>query len=202
MRFKFSALILIIMFAVAANANIRIRRSFTHNNASLGGGVGVSYPVDSRVAKALSEAHAEKYAKGVKITGKVFRVSDGESFWLISGKNREKVRLYGLDVPESTQPYEKECKRALKNKIAGKIVTVESQGRDGNDRILGKVMLNDEDINEWMIANGFAWCALRQSEESQYEQAQEKAKEAKLGLWSRQGPIPPWQWRAQRKLSN
>lgn len=202
MAIRIFVFLLISLSAFGVEGNVRIRRSFTRGNASFGGGVSVSYPMDSRVAQALAEAHAEKYAKGVKLTGKVLRVSDGESFWLIVGNKREKVRLYGLDVPESSQPYEKESKRALAGKIAGKTVTVESQGRDGNDRILGKVTLNDEDVNEWMIASGFAWYALRQSEESQWEQAQERAKDSKLGLWSRQGPIPPWQWRAQRKLSN
>lgn len=202
MKLKTFVVLAAVLVTALCEAQIRIRRSFSSGTSSFGGGASVSYPVDSRVAETIAQAREGKYAKGIKFAGKVLRVSDGDSFWLVVGSKREKVRLYGVDAPESNQPFEKEAKRALKNLIGGKSVVVESQGRDANDRILGKVMVGDIDVNLWMLENGYAWCALKSGEERSWQEAFEKARENKLGLWGKAGPVSPWQWRASRKVSH
>ena len=47
-------------------------------------------------------------AFGKEITGKVTRVSDGDTVWVSDSLGRHKVRLNRIDAPESDQPYGKE----------------------------------------------------------------------------------------------
>ena len=32
-----------------------------------------------------------------------------------------------------------------------------------------------------------------------YEDAEMKAKDERIGLWSDESPVPPWEWRRQRR---
>ncbi len=55
-----------------------------------------------------------------EISGKVTRVSDGDTVWVSTGHGRHKVRLNRIDAPESDQPYGKESAAHLKSLIGGK----------------------------------------------------------------------------------
>lgn len=102
---------------------------------------------------------------------KVVRVLDGDTievdidlgFNIILSS--QKVRLSGIDTPESrtTNPEEKTMGLLSKKKIQEKLiidsyVKIKSEKNDDKfGRILGKVILNDETIlNQWLIDNNYA----------------------------------------------
>ena len=47
------------------------------------------------------------------ITGKVVKVSDGDTIWVLDTKKKVKVRLLGIDAPEIKQAFGEESKMIL-----------------------------------------------------------------------------------------
>jgi endonuclease YncB( thermonuclease family) len=59
------------------------------------------------------------------ITGKVVGVSDGDTITILDSGNRQhKIRLEGIDAPESNQGYGSRAKQCLSDLVFGKTVTV------------------------------------------------------------------------------
>ena len=127
------------------------------------------------------------------LSGKVIKVSDGDTITVLQGKQQVKVRLYGIDAPELKQPYGKKSKQFLANLIAGEVVEVEENGKDRYKRTIGTIYLDDKDINAQMVENGYAWAYRKFSKK--YAPQESGAKYQKLGLWRDEEPVPPWEWR-------
>jgi endonuclease YncB( thermonuclease family) len=85
--------------------------------------------------------------------------------------------------------------------VAGKSVEVDYDKYDRYQRVLGKVIVNGEDVNLEQVAAGMAWhYKLYQSEQSasdriKYSDAELEARRHKVGLWRDPSPIPPWDYR-------
>jgi len=83
------------------------------------------------------------------IIGKVVGVSDGDTITVLDASKRQhKVRLDGIDAPESSQDFGSRAKQSLSDLVFGKTVTVLGSKKDRYGRTVGKVMLGDgKDIN-------------------------------------------------------
>ena len=128
------------------------------------------------------------------LNGKVISVTDGDTIKILTPEREQiKIRLYGIDAPEKKQPYGADAKRFLSDLVAGKNVRIEERGKDRYKRTLGIVYLKDNDINEILVLNGYAWAFTKYSKiyESQEWQARSKG----LGLWRDKNPIKPEIWR-------
>ena len=65
------------------------------------------------------------------ITGKVVGVSDGDTITVLDASNQKhKIRLDGIDAPESNQDYGSRAKQSLSDLVFGKTVTVTSSKKD------------------------------------------------------------------------
>ena len=78
----------------------------------------------------------------------------------------QRIRLHGIDAPESRQfcrldgkPWQcgKVAANALADKIARRPVTCEDLGRDRYKRIIARCALAGEDLGEWMGPRGGPW---------------------------------------------
>lgn len=69
--------------------------------------------------------------------------------------------------------------------------------KDKYQRTIAKVFLDGEDVNKFMVKNGYAWAFKKYSKE--YENDEAYARNAKLGLWQEDSPTPPWEFRKKRK---
>jgi endonuclease YncB( thermonuclease family) len=145
------------------------------------------------------------------ITGKVVGVSGGDTLTVLDDQKRQhKIRLDGIYAPESSQDFGSKAKQSLSELVFGKTVIVLSSKKDRDGRIVGKVMLRDgRDINLEQIERGMAWFyranarGLSREDAKAYEQAEQAAREEKIGLWAGPSPIPPWELRtAQRNESS
>jgi endonuclease YncB( thermonuclease family) len=132
------------------------------------------------------------------LVGKVVGISDGDTIKVLdSNKKEHKIRLMGIDAPEKKQDFGAASKKALSNYIYQKEVTVEYKKKDRYQRILGKVILDKQDICLQMISDGMAWHYKDYEKEQSktdrdlYSQAELKAREAKLGLWVSKDAINP-----------
>ncbi len=79
------------------------------------------------------------------------RVSDGDTITIEAGGQKEKVRLNGIDAPESKQAGGQEARQYLAARILIKQVRIEGSSLDRYGRLLGTVYLGSENINLAMI---------------------------------------------------
>ena len=135
--------------------------------------------------------------RGSEITGWVARVLDGDTLDLrTSGFKQYRVRLHGIDAPETTQYFGREAGRELMRKIIGERVRVVLEDFDQYGRLVGRVYLGEEYINLSLVESGHAWWYSQYARDDRdLEGAQARASDAGLGLWVGSDPIPPWQWR-------
>jgi endonuclease YncB( thermonuclease family) len=128
-------------------------------------------------------------------TGKVVGIADGDTITVLLDKQQHKIRLEGIDAPESGQAFGTKAKQVLGDKIFGKDVKVVWTSRDKYKRILGHIYLDDRWINKELVAEGFAWHFVKYSKDVDLAKAEKDAREGKKGLWADARPIPPWDYR-------
>ena len=139
----------------------------------------------------------------------VTRIVDGDTIDVEKGGIKQRVRLIGIDTPESVDPrqgvecFGKEASVKLQDLIAEKTVTLEADtsqsDKDKYGRILRYVFANKENINQMMIQEGYAFEYTYQNPykyQIQFKQAEKTARTTKAGLWSESA------CNGERKLNN
>lgn len=126
------------------------------------------------------------------------RIVDGDTI-AIDGV---KIRLEGIDAPESDQVCLDQqstkwtCGIAARDRLAERIgnrsIDCTPAGSDKDYRTLAVCRLAGEDLNAWMVRQGWALAFVRYSKV--YVAEEEEARSAKRGLWSG-AFIAPWDWR-------
>lgn len=137
-----------------------------------------------------------------EIEGRVIGVTDGDTITLLDEKQQQhKIRLSGIDAPESSQAFGQASKRNLSKMVFDHAVVADCRKADRYRRQVCKVIVGGVDANIEQIKSGMAWWYRKYareqppSERSDYEAAEEGAKAARKGLWRDTDPIPPWDWR-------
>lgn len=127
---------------------------------------------------------------------RVVEVYDGDTVGVIINNTREKVRLTGIDAPETGQPpWGAKAKQYLQTLVseADRQVKLEFdvEQRDQHGRILAYLITPDgKHINLLMVKNGYAMLYtvppnVRYANE--LAAAQTEAREKKIGIWSDHG---------------
>ena len=139
--------------------------------------------------------------------GKVAQVTDGDTFQFEDERGeRMRVRLASIDAPElgdrerPGQPYGKEAREALARLIEGRRVTLHCHEQDHYQRHICDVPLGgDTTTNRRMVETGMAWANAEARGRFLRDQSmrglEQRAREARAGLWQREGAVAPWQWR-------
>lgn len=134
-------------------------------------------------------------------TGRVIKVSDGDTIQVMNNNMAEKVRLNGIDSPESGQAYGRQAKEFTAEMVAGQVVTVEVRDTDRYGRTVGEVILLDgQNLNREIVKAGYAWWYRKYSNDAPLAQLEEEARSARKGLWRDPRPTPPWEWRAAQRV--
>ena len=137
--------------------------------------------------------------------GKVVGVTDGDTITVLVGKTPHKIRMAGIDAPETKQAFGTKSKEHLSDSVAGRFVVVDYNKRDRYERILGKVLLSDQDMNLEQIKAGLAWHYKKYQNEQttadrvKYSDAEREARMGRHGLWHDAKPVPPWQYCQARR---
>lgn len=143
------------------------------------------------------------------IDGMVKAVYDGDTVLLTTREeSRLKVRLYGIDAPETRkpnkpgQPYGEIARRTLMYKIMGRQVSVEIMDIDQYKRAVAVIRYAGRDINREMVGEGMAWAYrqyLQGAYEADYIGSENRARSRRVGLWQDAQPQPPWEFRNGKK---
>ncbi len=130
-------------------------------------------------------------------TGKVIKVVDGDTIHILYEGRPLRVRLSEIDTPERAQPWYRRAREALAGKVAGEVVTVEEVDWDRYGRLVGKIWLDERDVNREMVAEGHAWVYRRYLRDPSLLEDEEAAQRNHLGLWAlpEAQKVPPWEWR-------
>ena len=132
----------------------------------------------------------------------VARVLDGDTIEI----GTVRVRLWGVDAPEGRQeclaqgrrwPCGRQATQALAERIDGRPVACEERDRDG--RIVAVCRHRGNDVNAWLVREGWALAFRRYS--TAYVGEESEAKAARRGLW-RGEFVQPWDWRRGRRLES
>ncbi|MDZ4163802.1 MAG: thermonuclease family protein [Smithellaceae bacterium] len=149
----------------------------------------------------------------------VVRVSDGDTITVETREGTKiKVRLYGIDAPETDkkdhrtgkhlrpgQPFGDEAHHYLSVLIEGKTVRLEILEIDRYRRMVSVVWLDGRNINLEMIMAGLAEAYTEYLTQKPLRQrflhSQEEARERRLGIWSQGGSYErPGDFRKRQKM--
>lgn len=149
--------------------------------------------VNTKVKMKLSSSFKQN-----KIVGYTIRIIDGDTIVI----NSEKIRLYGIDTPESKQRcmnnngIQYSCGNRATNELINIIgknkVSCKLKDRDRYGRSISVCYVKGQDINSLLVERGWALAYRKYSKD--YVNEESRAKQNKLGLWSGNFMLP-WNWR-------
>lgn len=125
----------------------------------------------------------------------VIRVIDGDTFVVDLDGTEERVRLIGVDAPESVHPDQsknvpegKTASAYMNDLLAGKKIALEFdiQERDKYGRLLAYAYLDGNMVNLLLLESGNARLATYPPNVKyvdRFRKAQEQAQKEKIGLW-------------------
>lgn len=140
------------------------------------------------------------------LTGRVVRVADGDTITVLDSSNTQhRIRLEGIDAPESHQAFGTQSKKSLSEMVSGKDVTIFYQKTDQYGRLVGKIVFDGKDINLEQVKAGMAWHYKEYQREQApedrelYAMAEDEARNARRGLWQDADPVEPSAFRKEEK---
>jgi endonuclease YncB( thermonuclease family) len=142
---------------------------------------------------------------------KIVRVYDGDTV-LAKGHDIEiKVRLAGIDAPETGkkkrdpgQPFSQQAKQYLAQLVLNKTVDIKGYGLGPYNRVIGELYLHGQNVNRAMVYYGMAEVYRgdmpRGFNAKPYWEAESKSWTAKAGIWSLGADyVSPRDYRKQKK---
>jgi endonuclease YncB( thermonuclease family) len=154
------------------------------------------------------------FVHGVRIksilTGKAVYVFDGDTVAVLGSDFKQtRIRLQGIDSPESSQPFGENAKVALAAMIKGQEVRVLAGDTDQFGRTLGFIELprtaqrtKSINANAEMVRAGWAWHYKGFNDSEELAKLELDARAANRGLWAGRGrydQVPPWDYRRVEK---
>ena len=132
-------------------------------------------------------------------TGTCIRITDGDSIAIWVHNKVVEVELEGIDCPEISQDFGKEAKDFTSSMIFKKKVTVHIKSYDSQERVVGRVFVDDKYLSLELVNAGLAWHDRKHNSEKILSGAQKRAKKNKTGLWSKPKPTAPWLYRKKQE---
>ena len=119
-------------------------------------------------------------------TGWVSWVMDGDTVLLVREGQHEpvKLRLDGIDAPETCQPGGAQSRDAMIRLALRKQVQVFDLGHDSYGRQLGRLSVDGVDLGAEMVRSGMAWAYRFQTGKGPYARLQRQAQTQKKGLFA------------------
>ncbi|MGE9314245.1 thermonuclease family protein [Niabella sp. CJ426] len=137
-------------------------------------------------------------------TYKVIGIKDGDTFAVLMDGKEQVVRLAHIDCREKKQPFGARAKAFVSDRTFGRYVSLAHNDKyDRNHRLIAEVILSDRcNLNKELVKNGLAWHFKKHSDDTIYANLENKARQARVGVWKDRNPVAPWEWRRARHTAN
>lgn len=141
-------------------------------------------------------------ARAQQFVAPVIGIADGDTITVLHMGQPEKLRLADIDCPEKNQPFGTAAKKYTADLTFRNTVTVETSGKDRFKRTIARVTLPDgRSLNRELVRAGYAWCYRKYSKDPDLPALEADARANRRGLWSAPNPIPPWEYRKNKRSS-
>lgn len=126
------------------------------------------------------------WAQAMPWTAWVSWVMDGDTLLLVREGQKEpvKLRVEGIDAPESCQPGGEASRDAMIRLALRKSVVVHERGQDHYGRQVARVSIDDVDLGAEMVRTGMAWAYRYRVGAGPYAKLQKAAQKEKRGLFA------------------
>ena len=113
-----------------------------------------------------------------------------------------RVRLAGIDCPESNQEYGTEATEATKGLAPNQEVRMTAIEIDRYARMVAEVRLLDgRSLNHELVKAGACWWYRKYApSDTELKRLESEARKQRRGVWITASPIPPWEWRKQYRV--
>ena len=136
---------------------------------------------------------------GDTFSGPVIRVADGDTISVRRDGATVRIRLDGIDTPESDQPFGTHASAFTSAHVLNKRVTVQVRDVDRYGRLVSRVQIDGENLSVALVTEGLAWHYTRYSDDPVLARAEVQARTTRTGLWSQPSPMPPWDFRRRSR---
>jgi endonuclease YncB( thermonuclease family) len=139
---------------------------------------------------------AAQPALAAELLGQVVGIHDGDTLTLLTPENRQiRIRLAGIDAPESRQPYGTRAQQELSALSFRKQARVVVQDTDRYGRTVGTVWVDRLNVDAELVRRGAAWVYPQYNRDPALPPLKAEARQAQRGLWAlgvneRQPPAP------------
>jgi endonuclease YncB( thermonuclease family) len=129
----------------------------------------------------------------------VVNVHDGDTVTALYRGRNARIRLNGIDCPETEQAYGREATDATTSLVLYKNVTIDEKGQDRRGWIIADVQFADgQSLNRELVKSGSCWWYRKHApDDRELERLESEARATQKGLWAVPNPVPPWEWRKQ-----
>jgi endonuclease YncB( thermonuclease family) len=152
------------------------------------------FMLSAALALVNTSAHAQRPSDLVnkRIAARVVAVVDGDTVDIVIPPGRRlRVRLHGVDTPESGQPFGQEARIFTRVLMFGRDVEVAGKDVDVYDRLVARIAVDKGDASETIIAAGLGCTFRRYVSDAALDAAQDRARTARLGFWAAGARQPP-----------
>jgi micrococcal nuclease len=130
---------------------------------------------------------------------KVISIADGDTITVLQGTIQIKIRLYGIDCPESHQAFGNKAKQFTSSLVFGQRVRVKPVTKDRYGRSVAWVYSDSKCLNEELLKVGLAWHFKKYSTDKNLSDLEIEARQKRVGLWSDPKPVAPWEYRRLKR---
>ena len=168
---------------------------------------GLQYRFDLSLLSSVDQKYVEARRSSdelpEKFYAKVTGVTDGDTVKVLLNKRQFKIRLSGIDAPETGQAFGKKAKKELSGLVFGKFVSGTTEDIDRYGRNVCTLTVEGKRTDYEMLKAGLCWHYLKYSKDPKRADYEREAKSRKLNIWCEGAPVAPWDWRrwgsAERK---
>ena len=144
----------------------------------------------------------------------MLRIIDGDTIevlvkrGLFQKARKERIRLYGMDAPETAQAEGNDSTNHLKQLIGShRKIWMNTMGGDQYGRTIGLIYQRknhaEESYNYMMIRDGQARTYMTNPDDRErFQRAEEEAARRGSGIWKKKNTVAPWDYRRAEKQRN
>jgi micrococcal nuclease len=145
---------------------------------------------------------------------RMLRIIDGDTIevlvrrGLFQQARKERIRLYGMDAPETAQAEGSDSTNHLKKLIGShRKMWMNGMGGDQYGRTIGLIYRKknrpEESYNYMMVRDGQARAYMANpNDQERFQKAEEEAARRGSGIWKKKNTVAPWDYRQAERERN